>query len=61
MYANTPPSYANYHDSLRILVVSYITSIVGVIGDSDTFKDLVWEGGDFMLDLLEATHTFGAT
>ena len=37
-------------DALRTLVTTYVLSVLGQIGESNCFQELLAEGGDFVLD-----------
>lgn len=50
VYSNTPPNYGNKPDALRSLVARYIASVLGQIGDNEAFKELLEEGGSFVMD-----------
>ncbi|OKL64288.1 hypothetical protein UA08_00541 [Talaromyces atroroseus] len=49
VYQNTPPLKGEI-DPLRNLASRYVASILGQIGDIETFKQLLAEGGDFVID-----------
>ncbi|PWY96714.1 hypothetical protein BO94DRAFT_552276 [Aspergillus sclerotioniger CBS 115572] len=42
------------HDTLRMLVTTYIVSVLGQIGENDDFQELLAEGGDFVMDFWQA-------
>ena len=50
VYSNTPPDYGNVCDPLRSLVVRYVASVLGQIGEHKAFKELLEEGGAFVAD-----------
>ncbi|KAJ5948634.1 hypothetical protein N7454_001941 [Penicillium verhagenii] len=50
VYNNTRPDYGNNVDPLRNLVVRYVVSVVGQIGEQRAFKRLLNEGGAFVTD-----------
>ncbi|KAJ5947224.1 hypothetical protein N7466_000239 [Penicillium verhagenii] len=50
VYNNTRPDYGNNVDPLRKLVVRYVVSVIGQIGEQRAFKQLLNEGGDFVTD-----------
>jgi hypothetical protein len=49
VYHNTPPDNGKI-DPLRNLASRYVVSILGQIGDIEAFKQLLVEGGDFVID-----------
>lgn len=50
IYANTPPLYNDKLDALRNLVTRYVVSIIGQIGEHESFRDLLQEGDAFISD-----------
>ncbi|KGO37452.1 hypothetical protein PEX1_012130 [Penicillium expansum] len=50
VYLNTPPSYDSKLDALRNLVTCYVVSILGQIGENESFQELLEEGGSFVSD-----------
>lgn len=50
VYANTPPQYNDKLDTLRNMVTRYVVSILGQIGDHDSFHGLLQEGDAFVTD-----------
>lgn len=49
VYENTPP-LTGVIDPLRNLACHYVASILGQIGDLQAFKELLANGGDFVMD-----------
>ncbi|KAJ6117801.1 hypothetical protein N7523_005552 [Penicillium sp. IBT 18751x] len=50
VYSNTPPGSGDNTDALRKLVTRYVVSVLGQIGENGAFKELLEEGGPFVLD-----------
>ncbi|KAJ5135223.1 uncharacterized protein N7515_004501 [Penicillium bovifimosum] len=50
VYSNTPPTYGNQIDPMRDLVTRYVVSVIGKIGESECFQDLLEDGGPFVSD-----------
>jgi hypothetical protein len=50
VYSNTPPNYGKKVDALRNLITRYIISVLGQIGENESFKELLEEGGAFVTD-----------
>ncbi|KAJ5196671.1 hypothetical protein N7449_007150 [Penicillium cf. viridicatum] len=58
VYLNTPPNYGNQIDAMRNLVTRYVVSVLGQIGESECFQDLLEDGGPFVSDFW---HTIWST
>ena len=58
VYSNTPPDYGDNTDALRKLVTRYIVSIQGQIAENKEFKQLLKDGGPFVLDLWNILWSF---
>ena len=50
VYSNTPPNYGNQVDALRNLITRYVISVLGQIGENESFQELLEEGGAFVMD-----------
>lgn len=58
VYLNTPPNYGNQIDAMRNLVTRYVVSVLGQIGESECFQELLEDGGPFVSDFW---HTIWST
>ncbi|KAJ5738681.1 hypothetical protein N7493_001836 [Penicillium malachiteum] len=50
VYDNTPPNYGDNADAMRVLVTRFVVSVLGKIGESEAFQELLKEGGSFVAD-----------
>ena len=51
VYLNTPENNGSKVDALRNLVIRYVVSVLGQIGEMECFQELLEEGGPFVSDL----------
>ncbi|CAG7993643.1 unnamed protein product [Penicillium salamii] len=50
VYSNTPPNIGSEVDAMRNLVTRYVVSVLGQIGETECFQDLLEDGGPFVAD-----------
>jgi hypothetical protein len=50
VYMNTPPNHGEKVDALRNLVIRYVISVLGQIGENESFREILEEGGPFVSD-----------
>jgi hypothetical protein len=50
VYANTPSNYGGNIDPMRNFISRYIVSVLGQIGETECFRELLAEGDDFVSD-----------
>ncbi|EAW07590.1 uncharacterized protein ACLA_023040 [Aspergillus clavatus NRRL 1] len=61
VYSNTPPNYANRVDAMRSLATRYVVSVLGQIGETEEFQELLEEGGAFVTDFWHIIWSANAT
>ncbi|KAJ5614515.1 hypothetical protein N7528_008169 [Penicillium herquei] len=50
VYDNTPDNHMEKGDPMRDLVTRYVVSVLGKVGESEPFQELLKEGGSFVAD-----------
>ncbi|CAG8238049.1 unnamed protein product, partial [Penicillium olsonii] len=50
VYLNTPPNIGSEMDAMRNLVTRYIVSVLGQMGETKCFQELLEDGGPFVTD-----------
>ncbi|KAJ5765316.1 hypothetical protein N7520_004875 [Penicillium odoratum] len=50
VYMNTPPNYGGKIDAMRNFVTRYVVSVLGQIGENESFQEILEEGGPFVSD-----------
>ncbi|KAJ5641798.1 hypothetical protein N7490_005798 [Penicillium lividum] len=50
VYMNTPPNYGKRIDAMRNFVTRYVVSVLGQIGENESFQEILEAGGPFVSD-----------